>query len=98
MVFLTKSDQWSYEKELRMFAKPNRSVERDNHGFEIYLFELPPEIFTEIIFGRWMSQREKDEIASLANKKFPKIEVYEARLNETGFDLDVVPYQAKGKR
>jgi hypothetical protein len=95
IVFLTKGDQWSYEEELRMFAKPKaaNSVQRDDGGFEIYLFDLEPDIFTEIILGHWMSQREKDEIAALAKEKYPQIEVYEARLNETDYDLDIVAYE-----
>lgn len=95
IVFLTKGDQWSYEEELRMFAKPQAAnyVQRDNRGFEIYFFDLPPEIFTEIILGHWMSQREKAEIVTLAKEKYPQIEVYETRLNETDFDLDIVPHE-----
>jgi hypothetical protein len=61
-------------------------------GFDIYLFDLPPNIFTEIILGHWMAQREKDEIVALAKEKYPQIEVYETRLSETNFDLDVVPH------
>jgi hypothetical protein len=96
-VFLTKSEQWSYEEELRMFAKPKAANSKDDRGFDIYLFDLPSDILTEIILGHWMSQPEKDEIATLAKEKYPQIEVYEARLNETNFDLDVAPYD-KGKR
>ena len=75
-----------------MFAKPKAANSRDDRGFDIFLFDLPPDILTEIIFGHWMSQPEKDEIATLAKEKYPQIEVYEARLNETDFQLDVVPY------
>jgi Protein of unknown function (DUF2971) len=34
LVFLTKSEQWSYEQEMRMFAKPreDNAVEKDNRG------------------------------------------------------------------
>jgi len=46
-VFLTKSEQWSYEEELRMFAQPKSAnlLRKDNRGFDLYLFDLPPEVF-----------------------------------------------------
>lgn len=93
-VFLAKSEQWSYEEELRMFAKPKTAnlVEKDDRGFELYLFDLPPEVFAEIIFGHWMLQDQKREIAVIAKEKYPQIELWEAKLNETKFDLDIVRY------
>lgn len=95
IVFLTKGGHWAYEEELRMFAKPAAAdaVERDDRGFEVYLFGLPPEVFKEILFGQQMSRRDKDEIATVAKDKYPNIELYQAQLNDTDFDLDVVPYR-----
>ncbi len=78
-----------------MFAQPKAAnlVEKDNRGFDLYLFDLPPEVFTEVILGHWMTQDKKTEIVATVQDKYPQIEVYEAKLSETDFDLDVVPYR-----
>ncbi len=80
--------------DLRMFAQPKAAnlVEKDNRGFELYLIDLPAEVFAEIIFGHWMSQDKKGEIAMIAKEKYPQVQLYEAKINETDFDLDLLPY------
>jgi Protein of unknown function (DUF2971) len=97
LVFLTKGKDWAYEEELRMFAKPAAAdvVDRDVRGFEMYLVKMPPDAFTEIILGQQMSQRDKEELAIVAKINLPNIELYEAKLNDTRFDLDVVPYDPR---
>ncbi len=96
-IFLTKSEEWAYEEELRMFAQPGtaNSVEKDSRGFDIYLFDLPPEVFVEIIFGLLMSPSVKHEIAAIVEDRYPHIELYEAKLSETDFDLDIVAYRRR---
>ena len=93
IVFLTKSEDWAYEEELRMFAQPGAAndIGKDNRGLNIYLFDLPPEVFVEIIFGLLMSPNVKHEIAAIVKDRYPHIELYETKLSETDFDLDVVP-------
>lgn len=78
-----------------MFAQPRaaNAVETDNRGLNIYLFDLPPEVFVEIIFGLLMSPNIKHEIAAIVGNRHPHIELYETKLSETDFDLDVVPYR-----
>jgi hypothetical protein len=97
IVFLTKSEDWTYEEELRMFAKPEaaNTVERDNRGFNVYLFDLPQEILVQVIFGFLMPPNVKDEIAAIVKDRYPHIELYETKLNETDFDLDIVPYRRR---
>lgn len=97
LVFLTKSEDWAYEEELRMFAQPRAAsgVEKDSCGFDIYLFDLPPEVFVEIIFGLLMSPSVKKEIADIVEDRYPDIELFETRLSETDFDLDIVPYRRR---
>ena len=96
-VFLTKSEDWAYEEELRMFAQPRaaNAVEKDSRGFDMYLFNLPPEVFVEIIFGLLMSPNVKNEIATIVEGRYPHIELYEAKLSETDFDLEIVPYRRR---
>ena len=97
IVFLTKSEHWSYEEELRMFAQPQAAdaVRKAADGLDIYLFNFPPECLREIIFGCQMSATNKEEIAAAAKNRYSRVELYEARLNETDFELDVVPYQSR---
>jgi hypothetical protein len=96
-MFLTKSEEWAYEEELRMFAQPRMAngVEKDSRGFAIYLFDMPPEVFVEIIFGLLMSADVKHEIAAIVEERYPHIELHEAKLSETDFDLDIVPYRTR---
>jgi hypothetical protein len=95
LVFLTKSEHWAYEEELRMFAQPKaaNAVETDDRGLKIYLFDLPPKVFVEIIFGLLMSPNVKHEIAAIVEDRYPHIELYETKLSEGDFDLDIVPYR-----
>lgn len=94
-ILLIKSEHWSYEEELRMFAKPNAAdvVLKGNDGLPIYLFKFPPECIREIIFGRLMKRRLMRKISDIAKRLYPNAELFEARLNETSFDLDVIPFQ-----
>jgi hypothetical protein len=92
MLFLTKSDHWAYEEELRMFARPEvaDNVIKVKDDFDIYLFKFPPECVREIIFGCLMEQSQKERISELVKEHYANAELFQADLNETDFDLDVV--------
>lgn len=94
MLFLTKSGHWAYEEELRMFARPKVAdvVLQDNNGLNIYLYKFPPECVREIIFGCLMEQSLKERITNAVRERYPNAELFQAALNETGFDLDIAPY------
>lgn len=95
IVFLTKSEHWAYEEELRMFAQPKAasSTTKDDRGFALYLFALPPDIFSEIIFGMSMAKEDKRHIAAIVKDRYANVAIYEAKLNELDFDLDLVEYR-----
>jgi hypothetical protein len=97
LVFLTKSEHWAYEEELRMFAQPRtaNAVETDSRGFNVYLFDLPTEVVVEIILGLLMLTNVKHEIAAIVEDRYPHIELFETTLNETDFDLDILPYRRR---
>jgi hypothetical protein len=94
-ILLTKSEHWSYEEELRMFAQPKAAdvVLKGNDGMKIYLFKFPSECLREIIFGHIMQQPLKQKISDIAERLYPNVELFKTRLNETNFDLDVIPYR-----
>jgi hypothetical protein len=78
-----------------MFAQPTAAdiVLKGNDGLDIFLFKFPPESLREVIFGHLMQQTLKQKISEIAKKLYPNIELFETRLNETEFDLDVIPYR-----
>lgn len=95
IVFLTKSVHWAYEEELRMFAKPRIAnwTGEDDRGYAMYLYDVPREAFVEIIFGYRMSNELKKRVATLGRERYPNLKIFEARLHQTDFDLDIQPYQ-----
>jgi hypothetical protein len=92
--FFTKIDDWSYEEEMRVMRKlENADIKSTlSSGFDIYLFNFPPEALLEIILGLRTPETLKQEIAKLAATKYPHAALLETRLSPTGSDLDVVPY------
>jgi hypothetical protein len=37
----------------------------------------------------------KDEISEIVDDKYPQVELYEAKLSETDFDLEIVAYKKR---
>ena len=94
-VLLTKSDHWSYEEEVRMFAIPQKEhcVGFDNNNQPLFLFKFPPEIIKEIILGYRLSNRLKKEIAEIVREKYPSANIFEAVPDLKVFDLQIVSYK-----
>lgn len=90
----TKSDHWSYEDELRMVAHPSAadSVAKGGDGSKIYLYKFPSDCLKEIILGHLMPQGLRSKISQLVATQFPHAELFEARLNDSEFELDIVPF------
>lgn len=95
--FLTKSDRWAYEHELRMVAQPKAAdkIIKVDGGADIYLYKFPSHCLKEVIMGHLMPDALKDEIANIVTTQYPDAELYVTLLNETKFDLDVVPYKSR---
>jgi len=94
-ILLTKSPHWSYEKELRMFARSHigKNIGKDENDFDVYVFNFSPECLKEIIFGYRMSTDSKQKIVNLVENRYPNLKIFEAHLSETHFDLDINPYK-----
>jgi hypothetical protein len=92
-VFLRKSTDWAYEQELRMFMPARNASEQhqDPHGVPIYLLKFPGESLAQIVFGLFVQKDVKDETIELLNEFYPHVEVFQAAMNDTNFDLDIVP-------
>lgn len=91
---LTKSHHWKYEEELRMCASQSAASETKQgpDGQPIYLFKFPPDAVSEVILGYRTSTENRQAISSLVSRKYPRATISEAALNESEYDLDIVPY------
>ena len=92
LVFLTKSNHWSYEEELRMFAQPKAAAKTVEVGYgpPIYLLEFPKQCVGEVIFGFQMKEQLTERISKIIQKHYPNAKLFQACLHETDFDLDIV--------
>jgi|ERR1044072_210116 hypothetical protein len=93
-ILLSKSTHWSYEEELRMFAKKNEAVDtsyKDNHKHRVLLYELPLECIKEVIFGHQMDPGRRHRAVEIIKNQLPRAEVFEAKLSPRVFDLDIRP-------
>jgi hypothetical protein len=92
--FLRKSIDWSYEEEMRMFARARGAVEVvEPPGLPmIYLFPFPKECLAEIVFGIFTDDAVKDETVQIASDNYPHVSIYQASINEYNFALDIRPF------
>ena len=77
VLWLTKSDHWSYEREWRILQKPGDKE-----------YQLDSEV-TSVIFGMRMLESEKSMIRHLL-RDYPRIKFKQAYKSETHFRLDIV--------
>ncbi len=73
-----KSLDWKYEREWRTFFVPG-------------VKQLKKGIIATVIIGCEMPRKERDEVVQFTRDADPSIELYEAKLSETEFSLDIVP-------
>ena len=89
--FRTKSTHWAFEKEWRMLATPfHENIDgKDANELDVYLHELDAECVREIIFGYRMLPEKKEEIRRIVQSDFPHTQLFQAKLSEAKFDLDI---------
>lgn len=89
-IYIRKSLDWAYEKEWRMLVKPEACRSLGKVGYyECFLLDWPPELLTEIILGPKMSLGNKAKIMELKRTKYPTVELFEANLSPTKYNLDI---------
>lgn len=82
----TKSEDWRYEQEWRSILH----VKELKYYNGLYLQDFPPEAIDSIILGVNIDESLKKEIlASIL--KFPNCKLYQAKLHQSEFALDIVP-------
>lgn len=88
--FFTKSIDWKYEEELRIFAHPDYASERIKvNGSEICLFKFPNDCVKEVILGCRMLNGVKSKITELVKKEYPEANVLKAKLSSNSFNFDI---------
>lgn len=92
-IFLTKSEDWTYEHEWRLMRPlPDATEERSVNDEPVHLFSFPPDCVTEVILGYRMSLQLKKEIREYlaSDLQYSNVKKYAAVLDEREFKLNLV--------
>lgn len=76
----TKSKHWKYEDEYRL----------SKHHSPKTTIKLKPDTITEIIFGCNIDNQSREEIISIVKEKSLKIKLYDCRVDDKEFKLNIV--------
>jgi hypothetical protein len=80
-VFLTKSEEWSYEEEIRFI-----SLESKRHYFN-------KAALVEVIFGLSIDRNMQNEIVELIkNSGYPNVQFFNCKLSKTEYAIEIVPF------
>ena len=92
--FFTKSSDWSYEEEVRILAHPAAASDcsKEFAGYKVCLFNFPKDCIKEIILGCKMPLDERKKFVETVKKDYPHAKIFQAKLNDKKFDLDVIAY------
>jgi hypothetical protein len=82
----TKSDLWAYECEWRRII----SLSELNKKEDIYLLSLEPEVVSSIIFGYKTEEALKESVRA-AVTKYPNCKLYEAKIDQREYKINIVP-------
>jgi len=98
-MFLRKSSDWIYEGEVRMFARSTAADKVDiaPDGQPLYLFNYPSECLKEVIFGVLANDDFRLNVMKIVRVKHPHVRLFQAMLNETDFNLEMVEFSDDGE-
>lgn len=77
----TKSKEWSYEKEIRLFIFKKEG----NPYWDLKIKDKS--IFNELYLGCQMEKNKKDDIIKLCRSLYPHLKIYDMKLAPTTFAL-----------
>jgi hypothetical protein len=83
----TKSTEWNYEKEWRIYAGSGRNSSASFEDIQFHPSELDA-----IVLGYKMPRGTKIRLAKIANDSYPHAEILEAIPNSRNFELDIVRF------
>jgi len=90
--FFTKSIEWKYEKEFRIYAGTHHATDKiPIKGETLYLFGFSPSCVKEVIIGSRMSLEDRQKLIKIVHTKYPGAELFESSLSETEFDMEITP-------
>ena len=81
---LTKSTHWMHQEEWRILKTEQEG------GPGLYLFS--PELLTGVIMGALMCEKDRELLLSWVEQYPTEITIYQAKLNERKYQLDIVPF------
>ena len=92
-IFFTKSDDWTYEQEMRILAPPSAADHRIAvpNGWDICLFRFQPSTVREIIAGAQCSEVLLMSLLRTWVDRFPEAEMFNAEISTSAFKVDVKP-------
>lgn len=92
--YFTKSNEWAYEKEWRIFEEA-RNADRIIDG-TICLYNVPPDSITEVILGSRMDTKIKESILKSIseNKSLNHITTKQAEIDENFYKLNIENLEA----
>lgn len=76
-LFFTKSPEWEYEQEIRLL--------KTFHSNKVV--NLNRNCISEIVFGKRMNQKDKDEIINIVNQNFDNVSFYQIEENIEKLEL-----------
>ena len=81
---ILKSEDWKYEKEIRILVDTNNSIEGTDS------LPLPKNVFCSIYLGAKISSDDKDKIIQVCRDNYGEIEIYQMNLKAGRFELEPV--------
>jgi hypothetical protein len=92
--FLTKGQEWDYEREWRMLKSLKDADEIiESPDGNIYLYSLPSDCIASVILGHRMKSEDRNEIIALirGDARYGQVTLSETALSETSYDVEIRP-------
>jgi hypothetical protein len=80
-LILSKSDDWAYEKEWRVWRTWNGKAR------DYYILPYDPEEVGEVYLGCKMADSQRDKILEITRRKYPKAVIFQAQKHEKKYEL-----------
>jgi hypothetical protein len=91
--FLSKGEHWAHEKEIRMILPMEHLQRLIIEGRNCWVYSIPPEAITDVIFGVRTAAIERDFLMKLVESTpaYAHVRLYQARIRERTYSLEIRP-------
>jgi len=89
-LFEHKNIEWKYEQEMRLIRNlKNKSYVKEGQEHKIFLFDIPKECISSVIFGMECSPQLQGEIEDLINKDIDlkSVKLYKAEMDRKSYKI-----------